>query len=287
MNKNFGQIIGRFFLTQDLGIKNDYNYDIVTLSEIMETFPHWKDFVLKIKSQNIKNVYLFTMFETSDVHPDIITAMKHFDKVIVPFRFQSEILCSHGVNCEALNYYSSDLINKKPKYIKKIVDYENLVFLFVGKNEERKNIKSLIKVFSEVLKDTNHKLTIKTDKMDGLNVGNNIEIVTDKYDIKDLSDLYNSCDIFVSFTHGEGVGMPILEANYFNKPIISHNQGVFKDLKKLIRSKWFELDADEVQITGDIPPYLEKVFYKSWWKVNEQKAITKIKSILDNIRNYI
>jgi hypothetical protein len=103
----FGKIIGRFYLKQDLGLEDDETLDTVTVSELIETFPLWPQWIQQLP-QGKKQ--LFTMFETSDVHPDIIKNMKLFDKVIVPYEYLKNILTRHGVKCEALNWYTSPLI---------------------------------------------------------------------------------------------------------------------------------------------------------------------------------
>lgn len=97
----FGKIYGRFFLKQHLQLENDDTADLCTISEVIETFPHWPQWIKQLPQQRKQ---LFTMFETSDVHPDIVDACKLFDKVIVPFDYLKDILVSHGVNCEALNW---------------------------------------------------------------------------------------------------------------------------------------------------------------------------------------
>ena len=82
MNYGYGKVFGRFFVEQDLGITCDDTPDTCTLSELVETFEAWSSFIQQVP---FKVKQLFTMFETSDVHPDIIKCMKLFDRVIVPF----------------------------------------------------------------------------------------------------------------------------------------------------------------------------------------------------------
>jgi len=94
-------------------------------------------------------VQLYTMFETSDVHPDIIEKMKVFDKVIVPFDYLKDILVKHGVNCEAVNRYTSPLVSNKPVVIPKKKNPEKIVFLYVGTNDVRKNTVNLVNTFCE------------------------------------------------------------------------------------------------------------------------------------------
>jgi len=77
----FGKIHGRFFLQQDLGISSDDTPSTFTLSELIETYPYWQKIVEELRN-NYDTVNLCTMFETNDVHPDIIDKMKLFDEVL-------------------------------------------------------------------------------------------------------------------------------------------------------------------------------------------------------------
>jgi hypothetical protein len=99
----FGKIYGRFFLKQHLNQPDDDTPNLCTISELIETYPMWSQWVQQFTGYKVQ---LYTMFETSDVHPDIIEKMKVFDKVIVPFDYLKDILVKHGINCEAVNWYT-------------------------------------------------------------------------------------------------------------------------------------------------------------------------------------
>ena len=89
----FGKVYGRFFLKQDLNICDDGKPNTCTLSELIETYQHWKGFCDQIPKGTQKN--LFTMFETSDVHQDVVNEMKHFDEILYGMRYAlfCEMLC--------------------------------------------------------------------------------------------------------------------------------------------------------------------------------------------------
>ena len=274
----YGRVFGRFFLEQHLGITYDETPDTCTLSELVETFESWSSFINQMPFQ-IKQ--LFTMFETSDVHPDIITAMKLFDRVIVPFDYLKNILNKHGVNAVSLNFYTSDLIRSNPTIIPKVYNKQKLVFLYVGTNDLRKNLVSLTRVFSKAAAGTSHTLIVKTNVTTDLIKTDNIIFITDKLPLERLAGLYNVCDYVISFTFGEGVGLPMVEASYFGKPVISHDQGVFQDVKQFIKTSWHTLPSKEVLINLDnVPVFLKKVFYKTWWEVDEHEAFKVIKSLM-------
>lgn len=271
----YGKILGRFFLKQHLRQEDDDTPDTCTISELIETYPFWSQW---IKSVPAKNVQLYTMFETSDVHPSVIENMKLFDKVIVPLGYLRDILVKHGVNCVSADHYNSPLVLDKPIVLKKKKNPEKIIFLYVGTNDVRKNTKNLVKVFDEVLRGTQHTLVMKTNNRNDLPDSPNIRYVTEKVSPQQLAGLYNTCDYVVSFTRGEGVGLPMLEAQYFGKPVIAHDQGVFKHIKD---SSWITLPSEEVPIDySEVPGFLQKVFYGTWWEVDYEKAKDIIKSLI-------
>jgi glycosyltransferase involved in cell wall biosynthesis len=235
----------------------------------------WPQWVQQVPEGKVQ---LYTMFETSDVHPDIIEKMKVFDKVIVPFDYLKDILVKHGVKCEAVNWYTSPLVSKKPTVIPKTRNPEKIVFLYVGTNDVRKNTINLVNTFVKVLEGTKHILIMKTNNVDGLIESPNIKFVTEKISLDELAGLYNICDYMVSFTRGEGVGLPMLEAQYFNKPVIAHDQGVFVHIKD---SSWITLPCKEVSINyTEVPEFLKKVFYGTWWEIDYEKTQELIISLI-------
>jgi hypothetical protein len=279
----FGKIYGRgFFIENDLGITNDEELDTCTVSELIETYPYWNSFIQQLQPF-YKKIKLCTMFETSDVHPDIIEQMKNFHEVIVPFDYLKEVLKNNGINnCVSLNTWNTPIIREHPIVIPKKINSKKIIFLYVGTNDSRKNLTTLTKIFSEVAQGTDHLLIAKTNKDYELTQTKNIKIITDKIDLKALASLYNMCDYVISFTRGEGVGMPMVEGAYFGKPIIAHDQGVFRDVKKFVETEWITLPSEEIPIDySEVPPFLHKVFWGSWWEIDENKA----KEIINNLIN--
>jgi glycosyltransferase involved in cell wall biosynthesis len=274
----FGEVYGRFFVEQHLGIKRDDTPSTCTISELVETYENWESVVKKLP---FKTKQLFTMFETSDVHPDIVKAMKVFDRVIVPFDYLKDILTKYQVNVVSINFYTSDLIRAEPTIVPKTLKKDRLIFLYVGTNDVRKNLVSLTKVFAKAAAGTLHTLIVKTNKIDDLVVDPHIMTVTEKLSLDRLAGLYNVCDYVISFTLGEGVGLPMVEASYFCKPIISHDQGVFVNVKNFVKVPWHVLPTKEIPVDlTNVPDFLKKVFYGTWWEVDEDAAYSVIKNLM-------
>ena len=273
---DFGTIVGRFYLKQDLGLEDDDTPDLTTVSELIETYPMWPHWINSIPT---KRKQLFTMFETSDVHPEIIENMKLFDRVVVPYDYLKDILTKHGINCVALNWYTSPLIRSRPRIFSKKRDPNNLIFLYVGTNDIRKNLKKLVDMFI----DNIHTLIVKTNNLNNLPKVGNIKYITEHLTLDQMAQLYNACDYVISFTRGEGVGLPMLEAKYFRKPVICHTGGV---LQTLYDDSWTVLPVHEVPVdTTDVPPFLKHVFHGTWWDVDE-KASKKVIDSLYPIKIY-
>lgn len=273
----FGHIVGRFFLKQCLGLDGDQTPDLITVSELIETYPLWPQWIHELPTRRKQ---LFTMFETSDVHPDIIENMKLFDKVIVPYDYLKNILVGHGVNCEALNWFTSSLIRHKPKVLVKNTNPNKLVFLYVGTNDVRKNVIKMTNVLNTCFEGTNHTLIVKTNHINMLPMSKNIKYITNHISLDEIAGLYNMCDYVISFTRGEGVGLPMLEAKYFNKPVICHTGGVLNTIKD---DSWIVLPHTEIEIDKtNVPQFLDKVFHGTWWEVNEDETIKIIKSLINS-----
>lgn len=277
----YGKVYGRFFLEQYLGVLGDDTPDTTTLSELIETWETWPDFIDKARKE-FKTVQLFTMFETDDVHPDIITNMKKFCKVIVPFSYLKDILVKHGVNAVSLDFWSSKLIRSSPDIKCKTVNPEQLIFLYNGTNDVRKNVQTLANVFTRASEGTKHLLIIKTDKSDGLLENDNIKVITERLNLSKLTSLFNMCDYCITCTRGEGVSLLHLEGAYFGKPIISHDQGVFTDIKKYINTPLISLPSQRVPCSHEnVPSYLHKVFHGHWWDVDTEAAVKVLKTIMN------
>jgi glycosyltransferase involved in cell wall biosynthesis len=112
---------------------------------------------------------------------------------------------------------------------------------------------------------------------EGIPPSKNIKCITHHMNTHEMAGLYNICDYVISFTRGEGVGLPMLEAKYFGKPVISHVGGVLETIRGGDDS-WIVLPAKEIPIDlTNVPTYLHKVFYGTWWDVDMDAAVQVLK----------
>ena len=272
----FGKVCGRFFLTPELKITDDGEENTFTLSELVETYELWHTWNPPGRKK------LFTMFETSDIHPDIAQSMQHFDEVWVPFPYLRDILLRAGVqNAHSLNWWKSPLV---PKIRPQVKTNKGLVFLYVGTNDIRKNVAQLVDCFLKSRRNDDL-LILKTNKSDNIPIRKNIKIITNRLSDDELSNLYNDCDYVITFTKGEGVGLPLLEAFDHNKPIIATSAGLLNDTRNFLgpTCNWITLPHEEkiigVDIINKLPSYLHKVFYGSWFVPKQEEAIEILRNL--------
>ena len=194
-----------------------------------------------------------------------------------------------------------DLRDELDKLIK-----EDFAYLHVGQwgqqgfGEDRKNIgvliKSFLKAFSNipnppalVLKtnganfsvldkaDIKKRIQSVKDMFEGVDLPN-IYLIHGDLTIEEMSTLYNHPKIaaFITCTHGEGFGRPMLEATCCDLPVIA--------------SKWsghmdFLTDSESMLIDGFIKPVPKSALWKpiivepsKWFDVNEADVVRKIRT---------
>jgi len=183
---------------------------------------------------------------------------------------------------------------------------EDFAYLHVGQwgnqgfGEDRKNIgvliKSFLKSFSNI--PNSPALVLKTNGanfslLDRENIKKRIQSVKDMFEgvdlpniylihgdftIEEMSTLYNHPKIsaFITCTHGEGFGRPMLEASCCDLPVIA--------------SKWsghldFLTDSESMLIDGFIKPVPKSVLWENiivepskWFDVNEADVVRKIRT---------
>ena len=193
------------------------------------------------------------------------------------------------------------LRNELDKLIK-----EDFAYLHVGQwgqqgfGEDRKNIgvliKSFLKAFSNipnppalVLKtnganfsvldkaDIKKRIQHVKDMFEGVDLPN-IYLIHGDLTIEEMSTLYNHPKIaaFITCTHGEGFGRPMLEATCCDLPVIAPKWSGHMD---------FLTDAESMLIDGFLKPVPKSTLWKpiivepsKWFDVNEADVVRKIRT---------
>lgn len=134
-----------------------------------------------------------------------------------------------GINYKILNEKENKSLEKK---------YKNF-FIYVGNFYPHKNVEKLIEAFKKIpsgykliLIGPNDYFTSRISSyIKNLNVRQKIILIKNP-DLKDLVFFYKNALAIVHPSFSEGFGLPLVEAAYFNTPIIASNILVFKELWK-------------------------------------------------------
>lgn len=153
---------------------------------------------------------------------------------------------------------------KLPSAVKpKIEIPENFILMTTG-NDPRKNNQNAINAFKilqnkEVYSDYRLVITsVFTEKekqyYNSLSEG---IIFTDIVSDEELAWLYKNCKLVIFPSVLEGLGMPLLEAMYFNKPVIASDIDIFREISTDI--PWFVNPYDPANIAEIIDKALQKI----------------------------
>lgn len=127
--------------------------------------------------------------------------------------------------------------------------------------EDRGGLQYLIKAYlEEFTGQDNVELILKINPAYGipnisemfpdLKTTNKIRFITENYTTKQLNELYNECDVFVSPTRAEAFNLPCLEAMACGKPVITTNYGGQTDF--IDNECGWLIDYDLVEVTHEL-----------------------------------
>lgn len=180
-----------------------------------------------------------------------IECLKQFDKINTISKFGQAVLNEYNIKAEYVphivsnNFYDNK--NNKLELRKNInIDPNTIICLMVARNSEasdRKAFNEQIKAFSEFNKEyKNSKLLLHTHKYgankNGINLieiihNNHIqdkvifsdqnELTMNSFGEEYLRNLYTLSDVLLSASKTEGFGIPIIESQLCNTPVITNN----------------------------------------------------------------
>jgi glycosyltransferase involved in cell wall biosynthesis len=172
-------------------------------------------------------------------------SLKKATKIIAISEFtRSDILHNYKINSEKIfaiyNYFNFN----KYTFLEKMdidIDVRDPYILSVSSLAKHKNIIVILKAFNEICKKTDHILIFvgSLQKMcfNDRNYYEKLEesvkkriVFFDKISNGSLAFLYKNCSFFVTATLFEGLGMPIIEALYFNAPTVVSDIEVLREI---------------------------------------------------------
>lgn len=206
-----------------------------------------------------KNIGLCVFEQRNLGHSSYIKQVfSKLDGVLVPSKIEKEELIKAGINatynisqpidCEEIDSTILSLETDKVDILKLNSKYKNHTkFYFIGSFTSRKNIVNLIVSFSNEFRDNDKAiLIIKTDQMSkqqremiiknikdilssskyNKELRDNVILITDRMDRRQLLALHNNCDVFVCPSKGEAFCRPLAEAIRIGKyPIAVEGTG--------------------------------------------------------------
>jgi len=150
-----------------------------------------------------------------------------------PYKIMEKVkIIPHGV--DITKFYPQKRIKADNLNNENVMPFTFLASKGFRNMRDRGGIQYLIKAYlEEFTKDDNVELILKINPaysfnpkiMSNFKGDAKIKIITDNYEYKDLVNLYNQCDVFVSPTRAESFNIPCIEAMACGKPVITTDFG--------------------------------------------------------------
>ena len=183
----------------------------------------------------------FAVFETNKIDLIRLRFLSSCDVVVTPSHWAQGVLKTHGIESFVVNEGYDETFYE----VQRTPQSQSFKFLHIGKFEERKGTKQILKCFSQVSNDSPITLLMHIDNPFLQDVGDlfhylrslgftkatqdswvmsnkNKEIIF-THEMQDLTDLYSMADVGVFPSKGEGWGLPILECIVSGVPVIAGN----------------------------------------------------------------
>jgi glycosyltransferase involved in cell wall biosynthesis len=203
-----------------------------------------------IKVEKVCPIILWYPVHSFPLNNNELIQLKNFDKIYSISKYGREILKYYNIEATYIphvisNIYFDDKKNKNLLRSKIGLSNETFVCLMVARNSEKEDRKAFVEnitAFSEFLKiNENSRLILHSHKygiVEGINLMNIINrLKINKYvifsDQKELNSLrfkseyirslYTISDVLLSASKCEGFGIPIIESQMCNTPVITTN----------------------------------------------------------------
>lgn len=218
------------------------------------------------------------------IYPQICSTAWETDRLPqrmgVPLRTQRTVLVQSSFNVPAFLQWHSD-VRVVPLPVDTEVfkptehsfdDFDGFTFVTNGKWEYRKNFSTLIKTFASLFDGREDvRLLVKShgfqqNEQEILNLVNmyrgNSRVLFNPHDVTEeyLSQMYNSSDVFVLPTRGEGFGIPFLEAMACGLPVVAPDIGGHTD---------FVTDENAFLVKSELKKIIPHSVYEAGMKMVE------------------
>lgn len=202
------------------------------------------DFVNKLYNETVtlrNKISMFLFSDRSIKNANLIWANSYYTKELI-LKYYPKRKCKDifvGCSIDTSLYKPLIIDDKRKSAIKKELGIKNRFLLFVGSLEPRKNLSFLLNLMPELYDKTGTQLVVVGGK--GWKNSSIKKIISRNgypkeavifcgfITNKQLAELYNIADCFISSSINEGFGMPQLEALKCGCPVItSHNSAMIE-----------------------------------------------------------
>lgn len=228
--------------------------DVYTFSSALGGPGRMKHPLSVLQTQYFKPRTLYTMFERTDIQPELVAALNMLEGVWVPCSANAEVLKRCGsVNTTYIPYpyFDDDPALALPPPRK-----EARTFLWIGRWEPRKAPDVLLRAFLNAFKPGEAKLIMKIGpvpwerpyvvpesclkqlldlpviRQQGWtleNVDRDVEFVRGKLAPAEILELHARSDVYVSASRGEGIDLPVFASKLAGRRIVTTDSGGPRD----------------------------------------------------------
>lgn len=230
---------------EDAGIQITHNYTGQKVG-LVYSYPH------PLESLQTEKKVLYSMFESTRIDPAWVPYLEMADKIFVPSKFCQEAFASRGIKTTVIPLgYNSDIFYYQKKEDDGVFTFSmynafdmrkgwDLAFgAFVEEFGQQKDVKLILKSVAKQLP-----FPILRSQYP------NVEVILESSSQEKLRDMLYETDCFVFPSHGEGFGLPPLEALACGTTSIIPNAS---GMSEYFNDKYFI----ELEVEGLRPPIYE------------------------------
>lgn len=207
------------------------------------------------KRSCFKKIYLHKVVKRGIKKSDIVVAVSKFTK--------AEIIKYHGcidfsdkihVVYEGYEHLRNIVINRTDAYVQKKLAFDEKFFLYIGSSRGHKNLYNLFLAYEKSCVDWKLVVVGRMDRLEEREkkiveiINNKSEriIFTGWIDDNQMYRIFSCASAFVFPSKSEGFGIPILEAFYFNIPLLCSDIPVFNEVAGNACIKFNPFDTDSI-----------------------------------------
>ncbi|NOR85323.1 glycosyltransferase [archaeon] len=248
----------------------------------------WTPMILTEKVYTVPMI-LETMFETSNILSDWVERCNRIDEVWNPSKWGTEVFKNSGVDnvkCMPFGFDFSDSMETIPQ----IINDPRYKFLFINQWSTRKSARDTVFAFCETFSAIDSVvLYVRAFALTGIGVTDELIytdiadakkenpdspqiIILDHFSDEVLPKLYNSIDVLLALSKGEGLGRTIVEAMSHGCTVITTDCTAMPEYVN--SNNGFLLSGKMINI--DIPQIEKKVYFMDdtmqWFQPNLAEA---------------